>query len=143
MNILLLQSVYILVRCASCDLQRHSLAPNLATPVCPLQYGFIKLALVIMMVFLVHLVEAYGLNPAIYSAHLKLHPLLVLSVLVVAEHSLGIWGLMLAVPLTVFTLDYVIAFPKSGALEVGRRELEMLKGSSDEGDMGVPSLMVS
>jgi len=33
---------------------------------------------------------------AIYSAHLKLHPLLVLAVLVVAEHSLGVWGLLLA-----------------------------------------------
>lgn len=33
---------------------------------------------------------------AIYSAHLKLHPLIVLTVLVVAEHSLGVWGLLLA-----------------------------------------------
>jgi predicted PurR-regulated permease PerM len=33
---------------------------------------------------------------AIYSAHLKLHPLMVLSVLVIAEHSLGVWGLLLA-----------------------------------------------
>jgi hypothetical protein len=31
---------------------------------------------------------------AIYSAHLKLHPLMVLSVLVIAEHSLGVWGLL-------------------------------------------------
>jgi predicted PurR-regulated permease PerM len=52
--------------------------------------------------------QAYGLNPAIYSAHLKLHPLLVLCALVVAEHSLGVWGLLLAVPLTVFALDYLI-----------------------------------
>jgi AI-2E family transporter len=72
------------------------------------EYGFMKLALVILMVFGVHIVEAYGLNPAIYSAHLRLHPLLVLAVLVVAEHSLGVWGLLLAVPLTVFTLDYCI-----------------------------------
>lgn len=35
-------------------------------------------------------------HAAIYSAHLKLHPLLVLSVLVIAEHSLGVWGLLLA-----------------------------------------------
>jgi hypothetical protein len=34
----------------------------------------------------------------------------VLSVLVVAEHSLGIWGLLLAVPLTVFALDYCIRY---------------------------------
>lgn len=60
------------------------------------------------MVMGVHFVEAYALNPAIYSAHLKLHPLLALSALVVAEHSLGVWGLLLAVPLTVFALDYLI-----------------------------------
>lgn len=72
------------------------------------EYGFMKLALVILMVFGVHAVEAYGLNPIIYSSHLRLHPLLVLAVLVIAEHSLGVWGLLLAVPLTVFTLDYII-----------------------------------
>jgi predicted PurR-regulated permease PerM len=72
------------------------------------EYGFIKLALVILMVTGVHFVEAYALNPAIYSAHLKLHPLMVLCALVVAEHSLGVWGLLLAVPLTVFALDYLI-----------------------------------
>ena len=56
----------------------------------------LQLALVIAMVTCVHFVEAYGLNPIIYSAHLKLHPLMVLTVLVVAEHSLGVWGLLLA-----------------------------------------------
>jgi predicted PurR-regulated permease PerM len=60
------------------------------------QPGSVQLALVVLMVTLIHFIEAYGLNPAIYSAHLKLHPLLVLTVLVVAEHSLGVWGLLLA-----------------------------------------------
>lgn len=46
--------------------------------------------------------------PGCCSAHLKLHPLLVLSALVVAEHSMGVWGLLLAVPMTVFALDYLI-----------------------------------
>ena len=46
-------------------------------PLVPPEYGFIKLALVILMVVCVHFVEAYMLNPAIYSAHLKLHPLMV------------------------------------------------------------------
>ncbi len=56
----------------------------------------LQLALVVLLVTAIHFIEAYGLNPAIYSAHLKLHPLLVLTVLVVAEHSLGVWGLLLA-----------------------------------------------
>jgi len=62
--------------------------------------------------------QAYALNPAIYSAHLKLHPLLVLCALVVAEHSLGVWGLLLAVPITVFALDYVIRCALGGAAGV-------------------------
>lgn len=72
------------------------------------EYGFLKLACVLALVTAIHFVEAYVLNPMIYSAHLKLHPLLVLSAIVIAEHSLGVWGLMLAVPLSVFALDYLI-----------------------------------
>ena len=72
------------------------------------------------------------LNPAIYSAHLKLHPLMVLSALVVAEHSMGVWGLLLAVPMTVFALDYLIRYPDSSVTEVGEKELEKVMGQDDE-----------
>ena len=85
-----------------------------------------QLALVILMVACIHVIEAYGLNPAIYSAHLKLHPLLVLTVLVVAEHSLGVWGLLLAVPLTVFVLDYAIRYPACSVIDVAERELQTI-----------------
>lgn len=74
------------------------------------------------------------LNPAIYSAHLKLHPLMVLVTLVIAEHSLGVWGLLLAVPLTVFALDYLIRYPDSSVTEVGAKELEKVMHTHDEGD---------
>lgn len=63
---------------------------------------------VIVMVMVVHAVEAYMLNPIIYSAHLKLHPLLVLIVLVLAEHTVGVWGLIIAVPFTVYIFRHVI-----------------------------------
>ncbi|KAI8469443.1 MAG: hypothetical protein J3K34DRAFT_423607 [Monoraphidium minutum] len=98
------------------------------------EYGFMKLALVFLMVTGVHFVEAYALNPAIYSAHLKLHPLLVLCALVVAEHSLGVWGLLLAVPLTVFALDYLIRYPDSSVTEVGAKELEKVMRGDDDGE---------
>lgn len=78
--------------------------------------------------------QAYMLNPAIYSAHLKLHPLMVLVTLVIAEHSLGVWGLLLAVPLTVFALDYLIRYPESSVTEVGAKELEKVTHTRDEGD---------
>jgi predicted PurR-regulated permease PerM len=96
------------------------------------EYGFTKLALVILMVTAVHFVEAYMLNPAIYSAHLKLHPLLVLSALVVAEHNAGVWGLLLAVPMTVFALDYLIRYPESSVTEVGEKELEKVMRTEED-----------
>lgn len=95
------------------------------------EYGFMKLALVILMVFCVHAVEAYGLNPAIYSAHLRLHPLLVLTVLVIAEHSLGVWGLLLAVPLTVFCLDYLIRCAPGHVCQCDSRDTYRCAGWSD------------
>lgn len=98
------------------------------------EYGFMTLALVILMVTAVHFVEAYVLNPAIYSAHLKLHPLMVLITLVVAEHNMGVWGLLLAVPLTVFALDYLIRYPQSTVTEVGAKELEKVMHSHDPDD---------
>eukprot|EP00879_Flechtneria_rotunda_P016002 GHRR01016735.1.p2 GENE.GHRR01016735.1~~GHRR01016735.1.p2 ORF type:complete len:109 (-),score=37.52 GHRR01016735.1:238-564(-) len=75
------------------------------------------------------------LNPAIYSAHLKLHPLMVLVTLVIAEHSMGVWGLLLAVPMTVFALDYLIRYPDSSVTEVGAKELEKVMHTHDEGDL--------
>ncbi|GAB0493928.1 hypothetical protein MMPV_005215 [Pyropia vietnamensis] len=66
--------------------------------------GLAKSGAVLLMVAGVHVVEAYVLNPQIYSAHLHLHPILVLVVLYVAEHMYGVPGLLLAVPVTVFLL---------------------------------------
>ncbi|GJP35363.1 hypothetical protein CLOM_g19862 [Closterium sp. NIES-68] len=70
--------------------------------------GVVKVVLVVLMVVLMHALEAYILNPAIYSAHLKLHPILTLAVLLVAEHAMGVWGLLVAVPLTVFIVKHII-----------------------------------
>lgn len=42
------------------------------------------------------------------AAHLKVHPLVALAVLFVAEHALGVWGLLVAVPMAVFCSEYLI-----------------------------------
>lgn len=72
------------------------------------EYGVMKAMAVIAMVILVHIVEAYVLNPQIYSAHLHLHPFVVLVVLYIAEHSYGIPGLLLAVPVAVYLIRTVM-----------------------------------
>lgn len=62
----------------------------------------------VLGIMVIHAVEAYMLNPLIYGRHLRLHPVAVLLVLVVAEHLFGVWGLLLGVPIAAFVLEYVI-----------------------------------
>lgn len=59
-------------------------------------------------ILIIHAIEAYMLNPLIYGRHLRLHPVAVLFVLVIAEHLFGVWGLLLGVPIAAFVLKYVV-----------------------------------
>lgn len=59
-------------------------------------------------ILIIHAIEAYMLNPLIYGRHLRLHPVAVLLILVIAEHLVGVWGLLLGVPIAAFVLKYVI-----------------------------------
>ncbi|KAA8498164.1 UPF0118 membrane protein YdbI [Porphyridium purpureum] len=68
------------------------------------EYGVRKALSVMLMVVLVHTVEANTIAPLIFSTHLKLHPLLVLAVLFVADHFFGITGLLLGAPIAVYVL---------------------------------------
>ena len=62
----------------------------------------------IAAILIIHAIEAYLLNPLIYGRHLRLHPLAVLVILLVAEHLFGVWGLLLGVPIAAFVLKYVV-----------------------------------
>lgn len=60
--------------------------------------GPLLMFIAIIYILVVHGIEAYILNPQIYGAHMELHPLIVLMVLLVGEHFFGVWGLILGVP---------------------------------------------
>jgi len=78
--------------------------------------GGIALVLwLVVMVLLVHAVEAYMLNPLIYGRHMKMHPVAILVILMVGEHLFGIWGLLLGVPMAAFVWSYVIQGKDVGA----------------------------
>lgn len=78
----------------------------------------LKLALlVIVLVTIIHIIEAYGLNPLIYGHHLKLNPVLVLIILFVGHHFFGLWGMLLGVPVTYYFLHYVFGVPMEFADE--------------------------
>jgi len=62
----------------------------------------------VIMVLVVHAVEAYALNPIIYGRHLKMHPVVILAILMIGEHLFGVWGLLLGVPMAAFVRAYLI-----------------------------------
>lgn len=70
--------------------------------------GVGKLVGVIVMVVIAHIIEAYILNPKIYGHHMKMNPLAVLFILVIAENLVGIWGLVVAVPLMTYVWKHLI-----------------------------------
>ncbi|MBI3725968.1 AI-2E family transporter, partial [bacterium] len=63
---------------------------------------------VIAMVTFAHILEAYVLNPRIYGHHMKMNTLAVLVILIIAEHSVGVWGLVVAIPLATYVWRYLV-----------------------------------
>jgi predicted PurR-regulated permease PerM len=59
----------------------------------------------IAWIALVHLVEAYLLNPKITGGVLHVHPLLILVLLLVGERFFGVWGLVVGVPVGYYVIN--------------------------------------
>lgn len=70
--------------------------------------GISRVLWLVLAIMVIHAIEAYMLNPLIYGRHLRLHPVAVLLILIIAEHLFGVWGLLLGVPIAAFVLKYVI-----------------------------------
>ncbi|SFF65594.1 Predicted PurR-regulated permease PerM [Fontimonas thermophila] len=74
-----------------------------------LNTGGVELALwSVVMIVVIHAIEAYGLNPLIYGRTLQLNPVLTLIILFVAYHVFGIWGMLLGVPTARYLLSDVL-----------------------------------
>lgn len=69
--------------------------------------------LTILMITVVHLVEAYILNPRIFGHHLRLNPVLVLIVLTIGGELFGMWGFLLGLPVCTYIFKYAIRVPAS------------------------------
>ena len=69
------------------------------------------------MIAVVHVVEAYVLNPNIFSAVLKINPILTLIILYLGYSLFGIWGVLLGVPFSVYIYRYVLFPANAGNIE--------------------------
>lgn len=70
--------------------------------------GVSLVAWVVLMVGVVHAIEAYILNPIIFGAHLHMNPVLVLAVLLIGHKLFGVWGLLLGVPTVTYFFGHAI-----------------------------------
>ena len=51
---------------------------------------------VVLLIIIIHVIEAYGLNPLIYGRQLRINPVLVLVILYIGHRAFGVWGMLSA-----------------------------------------------
>ncbi len=61
-----------------------------------------------LMIIIIHLIEAYVLNPRIVSAVMHINPVLTLIILYIAHSLIGMWGMVLGVPISVYIYRQLI-----------------------------------
>ena len=67
--------------------------------------GFTKVFYVLIVVGIIHVFESYFLNPKLMSAKTELPIFFTFVILIASEHFMGVWGLLVGIPLFMFVLD--------------------------------------
>jgi len=67
--------------------------------------GFIKVLYIGLAILIIHAIEAYILNPNLMSSKTNLPVFYTFIILIFSEHFLGVWGLIVGIPIVVFLLD--------------------------------------
>ncbi|MCI3197062.1 AI-2E family transporter [Bacillus sp. HU-1818] len=67
--------------------------------------GGIYVLYIVLVIMAIHAIETYFLNPKLMSAKTELPIFFTFTVLIFSEHFLGIWGLIIGIPIFVFLLD--------------------------------------
>lgn len=79
-------------------------------PILIIAYGYggiTSLLLCIIMIAVVHAIEAYILNPRIVSSYVHIPVFVTFVILLVSEHFFGLVGLLIGVPLFIITLGFI------------------------------------
>ncbi|MDR0355322.1 MAG: AI-2E family transporter [Deltaproteobacteria bacterium] len=87
------------------------------------------------LIVIIHLIEAYILNPRIVSAVMHLNPVLTLMILYVAHSLMGVWGMLLGVPISVYFYRQITYSPLG---RNGDAKNKLFNNGADEGGGGSP-----
>ncbi|MCX7922304.1 MAG: AI-2E family transporter [Clostridia bacterium] len=69
--------------------------------------GLIKVVYVLIMIAVLHALESYLLNPKLMSSKTELPVFYTFLILIVSEHFIGVWGLIIGIPIFMFMLDLI------------------------------------
>lgn len=73
--------------------------------------GVQKVIYVLILIAVLHALESYVLNPKLMSDRTKLPVFFTFLILIISEHFLGIWGLIIGLPIAMFILDVLEITP--------------------------------
>ena len=76
-------------------------------PLCMIAYnigGIMYVVYILVIVTVIHALESYVLNPEVYVAKTNLPIFYTFMVLIFSEHFLGVWGLIIGIPIFIFLL---------------------------------------
>lgn len=91
-------------------------------PLCTIAFslgGIEKVIYVVVMIIIIHAIESYFLNPKLLSSKTDLPVFYTFIVLIFSEHFLGVWGLIIGIPIFMFLLDVLDVTDK----EQGNRQI--------------------
>jgi len=69
--------------------------------------GIVKVIYVIGLILLLHGLESYVLNPQLMSSKTEIPVFFVFIILIISEHFMGLWGLLIGIPIFMFILDLI------------------------------------
>ncbi|MFJ8453386.1 AI-2E family transporter [Bacillus paramycoides] len=81
-------------------------------PLCIIAYnvgGVMYVVYILVFITVIHALESYFLNPKFMSAKTNLPVFYTFMILIFSEHFLGIWGLIIGIPIFIFLLDILDA----------------------------------
>lgn len=97
-------------------------------PLCIIGYniGGLEMTIyVLAMIAVLHFIEGYFLNPKLMSSKMNLPMFYTFIVLLFSEHYIGVWGLILGIPIFVFFLDILdITREKPGTPDIELKKLQ-------------------
>ncbi|MDR2339307.1 MAG: AI-2E family transporter [Deltaproteobacteria bacterium] len=96
--------------------------------------GFHMVAFSALLICFIHLLEAYVLNPRIVSRVMRLNPVMTLIILYIAHSLMGMWGMFLGVPISVYIYRQLMMPKDKEARELPR----LMLGEEDAPIGGVP-----